>query len=148
MPKLWPLFFILAFVVPQSLQAQVIVQFKVLPAGHDGQVQSVGRARYYLLNEYLKLAEFDSELVKLRLDVQALTDIETGLKKELAAKDEVIRTLTDDKNILLDRTQRLSSSWQKCEKALADSTTVWPYIVGAVGASMGLVGVGIWVGTR
>jgi len=141
-------FFAVSFSDPRPLQAQVVVTFKALPPGHDGQVQGVGRARYYLLNEYLKLAEFDSELFRLRADTKSLIDIETGLKKELEAKDVIIRTLESDKKILEDRSQRLNENWQKCEKALAACSPIWPYVVGILGASIGLVGFGIWVGIQ
>lgn len=130
--------------------AQTTVTFKLLPPGHDGQVQGVGRARYFLLDEYLKLAEFDAELVKLRLDVLSYQGIERALNDQLAAKEKVIEALESDKKILTERGLRLEENWKKCESDLleASSPTIWPYIVGAVGAAAGLVGVGIWLGTR
>lgn len=130
--------------------AQTVVRFQLLPPGHDGQVQGVGKARYYLLEEYLQLAQFDAELVKLRADTVDLRAINDELKKALDAKGVIITTLQADKKILADRCLRLEDSWKKCEDELVKCQTpvIWPYIVGAVGAAVGLVGIGIWVGTR
>jgi hypothetical protein len=133
----------------QEAYAQTVVMFKILPPGQDGQVQGVGRARYYLLDEYLKLAEFDSELSTLRLDLKAYQGIERSLSVEILAKEKIIKTLEEDKKILADRSLRLEGNWKKCEDSLIEcSPCFWPYIVGAVGASVGLVGAGIWLGTR
>ena len=124
------------------------VVFELLPPGSGGVINGA-RVRYYLLPEFLKLAEFDAELVKLRKDVQDLTTIEAWLRKDLIEKDAVITSLEADKMVLSDQAIRLETNWQKCEKDLANSsmTPIWPYVVGAVGSALGLVGVGLWVGS-
>lgn len=130
--------------------AQTVVSFQLMPPGHDGQVQGVGRARYYLLDEYLQLAGFDSELVKLRADVQDLDTIAAGLKKALSAKDSIIQSLEADKKILADRSLRLEGNLKTCEDSLVDCSdcSIWPYVVGAVGTVLGAVGAGVYLGTR
>ena len=129
-----------------------VMEFKILPPGHETQLPGTPptRVRYYLFKEYLQLAQFDAELTKLRLDAADLTAKAEWLKKELAAKDDIIKTLEDDKRILTTRSLRLDGNWKKCEDDLVkcSSPCIWPYIVGAVGAVIGLVGVGVWVGGR
>lgn len=141
---------ILILLATTAAQAQTVVVFQIMPPGHDGQVQGVGRARYYLLDEYLKLAEFDAELVKLRLDLQELQGIEKALKDQLAAKGKIIEGLEHDKTIMASRGLRLEGNLKTCEESLVkcQSPDIWPYIVGAVGVAFGMVGMGIWLGSR
>lgn len=124
----------------------VTLEFKLLPPGHDGQVQGVGRARYYLLEEYLQLNQFDQELVKLRLDVQDQVAIIDKLELQLKDKDKVISTLESDKEKLNDRVLRLDGALDQCEKDKIDLAggPIWPYVVGAVGAVVGIVGATMW----
>jgi hypothetical protein len=149
--RTWALaFFVLMMTDPRPAQAQTVVAFQLMPPGHDGQVQGVGRARYYLLDEYLQLAQFDAELVKLRADVQDLTEVAAGLKRALDAKDTIIVALQADKKILADRCLRLEGSLNTCEKKLVECEggTIWPYIVGAAGVVAGAVGLGFYLGTK
>jgi hypothetical protein len=134
----------------QPAMAQTVVTFQLLPPGHDGQVQGVGRARYYLLDEYLKLAKLDAEFVKMQADFQDLTMIVEGLKKALAAKDIIIQTIEDDKRLLAARGLRLEGDWQTCEKELEDCAggSIWPYILAAGGAVLGIVGTTLYLAKR
>jgi hypothetical protein len=129
---------------------QTVVTFKVLPSGHDGKVQGVGQIRYYLLDEYLTLAKLDAEFVKQQSDVNDLVLQNDQLKRIVDAKDTIIVALQADKKILGDRSLRLEENLHTCEKALVEcyDTPIWPYVVGAVGASVGLVGIGMWLGSR
>ena len=133
-----------------TCRAQTVVTFSVLPPGKDGQVQGVGRARYYLLEDYLKLAQFDSELFSLRNQVEAWKRIDMGLKQELEAKDKVILTLEDDKKLLGDRALRLDEKWKKCEVELVNAAKIpiWGYVVGATGAALAILGVGLIAGSQ
>jgi septal ring factor EnvC (AmiA/AmiB activator) len=132
------------------IAAPTTLEFKLLPPGHDGQVQSVGRARYYLLDEYLRLYQFDQELVKLRLDTKDQQEIIAKLELQLADKDKVISTLEDDKRQLNDRVTRLDKNLDDCEKQVIDLSggPIWPYVVGAVGAVLGIVGGTMWITSR
>ena len=142
-------FFRCCYCIPEA-HSQTTVTFKLLPPGHDGQVQGVGRARYYLLDEYLQLAKLDAEFVKMQVDFGDLSTMIEGLRKEMTAKDTIITTLQADKKILADRGIRLEGNLKKCEDDLVScsSSCMWPYIVGAVGVAFGLVGMGIWLGSR
>ena len=122
------------------------IEFKLIPPGHDGQVQGVGRARYYLLDEYLKLAEFDAELVKLRFDVKDLQDIVDKQEKQLEDKDKAIATLESDKEILAKRALRLDGELDQCEKDKIELAggPIWPYVVAIGGAVLGIVGATMW----
>jgi hypothetical protein len=140
----------MAITTAQPAMAQTVVSFQLLPPGHDGQVQGVGRARYYLLDEYLMLSKLDAEFVKMQADFQDLTMIVEGLKKALALKDTIIQSLESDKKILADRGIRLEGDWRTCEKALEDcaSGPVWPYILAAGGAVLGIVGTTLYLAKR
>jgi hypothetical protein len=117
----------------------VTAEFKLLSPGHDGQVQGVGRIRYYLLKEYLELAQFDSELVLRRAEVEHLLDVETTLRSVLVTKDTQIQALVDDKQILADRSLRLEGDWQSCEQKLVEcqAGSIWPYVVAISGVVLG-----------
>ena len=134
--------FLLSCCFYNTCRAQTVVTFSILPPGKDGQVQGVGRARYYLLEDYLRLAQFDSELFSARNQLELWGRVGAGLKQELEAKDAVIKTLEDDKKILGDRSLRLEDKWKTCEKELQDASSgpIWPYFLAAGGAVLGIVG--------
>lgn len=117
------------------------VEFHLLPPGHDGQVQGVGRARYYLLEEYLELAAFDSELVAARSQLKAYDGLEKSYVAQLDAQAAIIATLEDDKKVLANDKTRIEAQWHRCEEdLLVQATPIWPYIFAAVGVGFGLVG--------
>lgn len=121
------------------------VEFRILPPGHDGQVEGVGRARYYYLGEYLKLAEFDHELFVLRKDMEDLQEVEAALKTILAQQGKELATLHNDIHIWKTRSQRIEESWNTCERQLQSCLTgkVWPYWLGVIGSVVGLVGLAV-----
>lgn len=121
------------------------LEFRILPPGHDGQVAGVGRARYFYLGEYLKLAEFDHELFVMRKDMENLREVESALKTILAQQGKELATLHNDIHILKTRSQRLEGSWDTCERKLQSCITgkKWPYWVGVIGTVVGLVGIGV-----
>jgi hypothetical protein len=126
-----------------------VVDFKILPIGHDTTLPApVGRVRYYLLNEFLQLATFDSELVSDRAQLVALGNIQTELKKQLGDKDTQIQALTAEKQIFSDRSARLDTDLTKCQHDLvnASKAPIWPYVVAIVGGVVGIFGVGMWAG--
>jgi len=132
------------------VKAQPIIEFRILPPGHDLELKKGVRVRYYPLDEYLQLAQFDSELWTALRQVETYQEIERVLQTKLDAQDGIIRTLEDDKRILGDRSLRLEDSWQKCENSLAAASigTIWPYIVAAGGTVLGIVGTTLWLTSR
>jgi len=133
------------------LCGQIEVEFKLLPPGGGFTTVSSTKVRYYEFEDYLKLAEFDKELVKLRADVQDIGDISQKLKIQLdVLNTRLIPTLENDKEILLKRGIRLEKKWQESEKARveAEGGPIWPYIVGAAGVVVGAVAVGMYMECR
>jgi hypothetical protein len=127
---------------------QTIVHFRVLSSGHEGYVQSVGKIRYYLLDEYLQLAAFDSELFTLRAEAENGKEIELELKKQLDVKEVIIKSLESDTNTFKERSDRLDLNLKTCEVALgkaSSNNTVWPYFVAAGGSILGIVGTTLYM---
>ena len=123
-------------------RAQTTIEFKILSPGHSGRIQEVGQVRYYLLDEYLQLYAFDGELLKLRQDARDWKAIVEKLEFQLLVKDKIITTLEKDKDILTKRGLRLDKDLNKCEKNVLDCAggSIWPYVVGVVGAAFGIAG--------
>jgi len=116
-------------------------EFKLLPPGRDGRVEGVGRARYYLLDEYLQLAEFDSELYMLRQDYEATVKVEKALQEGMAAQARGAEVCMKELDIMSSRSGRLLEKWHTCEKALQECGGGYlPYIIGAVGTVLTIVG--------
>ena len=139
----------LLLMLPSMAAAKPIdVKFQILPPGELGQMPQVGQVRYYLLPDFLKLAQFDAELVQLRRDTAALQKIVEGLKKELTDKDIIISTLQSDKELLTNRDNRLSKDLNDCHDALqkCQSPSIWPWVVGGLGGAALLVVGGVLVG--
>lgn len=147
--------FVLALVASMTLcshsaGAQAFkVELKIIPPGHTLTMNSGVKVRYYLLNEWLQLAEADAELFKLRTDIQDLGDINNKLKIQMDGLERIIRTLESDKIILRDRGLRLEKNWYRCESDLikASGGPVWPYFVAIGGVIVGILGVGMWAGS-
>lgn len=133
--------------LPDLAEADTLrtLEFRILPPGHDGQVDGVGRARYFYLGEYLKLAEFDHELFVMRKDMENLREVESALKTILAQQGKELSSLRSDIQILTTRSQRLEGSWSDCEGKLQSCITgkKWPYWLGVIGTVVGLVGLGL-----
>jgi hypothetical protein len=126
-------------------RAQVTVEFKLLPPGELG-VVSGEKHRVYTFDEWLVLAEFDAELVKLRADAADYKAVVEKLEAIAKKKDEQIVTLDKDKDILSKRSLRLDEELDKCEEEKIELAggPIWPYIVGAVGSVVGIVGITMW----
>ena len=133
-----------------TLSAPVEVKFQVLPPGASGQISSIGQVRYYLLNDFLKLAEFDAELYKLRLDTADLKEKAQGLKKELLGKDVIIALMQSDKDILSARALRLEQGRNECLDKLqkCSSPSIWPYVVAIAGGSAMILAGGYFWGVK
>jgi len=142
--------FIVWMLFPVQACAQTIVTFKLMPPGHDGQVEGVGRARYYLLEEYLQLAQFDSELVKLRMDVETLRGVNKALTDQLVAQGAVIKSLLGDVELWRGKSNRIEDRWKQCEADLVSTSSppLWSYIVAIIGGVVGLGGVAYAIGTK
>lgn len=128
-----------------NANAKVTVEFKLLPPGELGLVDG-NKMRVYNLDEWLALAKFDAELVKLRADVGDYTGIVERLEKQLGEKDKQIASLDRDKGVLANRITRQDENLDKCEKEVIDLAggPIFPYIVGGVGAVVGIVGIVMW----
>jgi len=151
-----PLALILAVVASMTLcsreaEAKVQVEFKLLPTGHALTLNDGIKVRYYKLHEFLELATFDKELVKLRTDFQDLGDLNNKLKIQLDVLEfKLIPTLESDKEILRKRGVRLDEKWEKCEEARvkAEGGPIWPYVVGIAGVVVGAVGTGMYLAEK
>lgn len=143
-------FMLIAFCGKEARAQDAIlrIEFKLLPPGNGFTMNDGIKVRYYKLADYMKLAEFDKELVKLRADIQDMGDINQKLTIQLEVLEtKLIPTLESDKEILQKRGLRLEEKWQKCEDELvkAEGGPIWPYIVGAAGVIVGAVAVGMYV---
>lgn len=130
-----------------AVAAPRIVEFKLLSPGHALTLNDGIKVRYYRLSEYLELNRFDQELVKLRADLQDFGDLNNKLKTQVdVLEHKLIPTLENDKEILRKRGLRLNEKWEKCEEARVDAEggSILSYVVGAVGAALGIVGVTMW----
>jgi hypothetical protein len=126
------------------------VEFKLLPPGHTLTMNDGTKVRYYKLNEFIELAAFDKELVKLRTDIQDLGDINNKLKIQMGGLERIIGTLESDKEILRERGLRLEGNWHEAEKELIEASggPIWSYVVGAAGGVVGAVFLGMWVACK
>lgn len=135
---------LLALVAPGD---PVIADFRLIPPGHDMVLPGIGQVRYFTLEEYVQLADFDYELYLLRRNNEDLAAAyDTEKIRSLILHDE-IATLEKDKEILAKRCMRLSERWNKCEEDLVTCNSVWwPWAVAAGGVAVGIVGMVIALG--
>jgi hypothetical protein len=130
-----------ALLLSALLASTTTLEFRLLPPGHDGVVEGVGRARYFLLDEYLKLAEFDSELYTLRKNYDMALQVGKTMRSGLDAGVRESAACMKELDILSRRSGRLMQKWDECEKSLQECNgSAWPYIVAAVGSILTVVG--------
>jgi hypothetical protein len=139
----------LTFAVPAHAN-KLVVDFELLPVGHHLVLNDGLRVRYYKLSEFIELAKFDAELVKLRKDIQDLGDINNKFKIQMKELERIITIVEDDKVVLRGRADRLEEKWVAAEKLAVENAAgpVWPYVVGAVGVAVGIAGFSMYVAER
>lgn len=134
------------FLLLVALVAPVELDFRLLPPGHNTVLPGVGQVRYYPLEEYLQLADYDYELYLLRQNAQDAKDHRDALRLRGVLLEDQIKTLSSDVKILTNRCERLQTSWDECESSLGGcETSWWPWLIAAAGVGVGLTGVGIAV---
>lgn len=132
---------VIALLMSALLAPPTTIEFRLLPPGHDGLVDGVGRARYYLLGEYLELAEFDSELYTLRKNYNTALRIMETLRIGLDVRTQENTACLKERDIMSARSGRLMQKWNECEKSLQKcNSSLWPYVVGIAGSILTVVG--------
>lgn len=130
-----------ALLLPVLLIPSVTVEFRLLPPGHDGLVEGVGRARYYLLDEYLELAKLDDELFMLRKDYDAVLEVGKSLRGVIDASKEESAACQKELDIMSDRSGRLLHKWSTCEARVQNCGGGYlPYAAGVIGGLLAIVG--------
>ena len=90
----------------------------------------------------------DGELYTARKQLKLVDGLELKWNQLLEEKDKIILTLEKDRDTYKARSERLQGKWDKCEGDLVDASSgpVWPYILAAVGAGLGILGAGLFIG--
>jgi hypothetical protein len=122
--------------------APVEVEIHYMPPGTALILQTGEQVRYFKFEEYKLLLKLDGDLWELNQRLELYKDIDLKYTGILKAKDTVIQSLLDDKKIREDRLMRVEENWHAAEKRAIDNAggPVWPYILAAGGAVVGIVG--------
>jgi len=133
---------------PAGLSAReyiVEVEVHYMPPGKLVRLPDGLRLMCFDIDEYKTLLEMDNHLYTVNRQFKLLTDAEINYQNILVEKEAIIGTLESDKEILATRGLRLEEKWQTCEEDLVDaqSGSVWPYVLAAAGAAIGVAGV-VW----
>lgn len=132
----------LATMLAQPAPAKTTIEFHLLPPGHELVLEDGKKVRYYLLHEWLELAAADLQLRKLKEEVELKDKLVLDLEVKVKAKDTQITELTGNLQACDGQSARRLGKYQQCEKDLVDAQSgpIWPYVVGAAGAIVGIVG--------
>lgn len=114
-----------------TLVAPVEVEFRLLPPGHMADLPGAGKARYYLLSEYLMLANFDRELYYLRQNYKDLATVNDALRIQKFLCEDKVKTLEGDKKVIEDR----------CSELVGCHSPWWHWAVAIGSGTVGIVGV-------
>ena len=137
---------------PTNLSARktpVEIELHYMPPGRLKLMSDSGlRAMCFDIEEYKILLEMDNSLHTTSRAFQLVSGAEIHYQNILIEKETIIRTLVSDKELLAERARRLEEKWQTCEEELveAQSGSIWPYVLAAAGAAVGVAGV-IWGAT-
>lgn len=143
------LFFALFFSVHSAKAEPTKVEFKILPAGEET-LLSTGKARCYLLQDWLKLSIADSELSLLRGESVNLRKIVDLYQKKVASMTEINQSLVDDKSMLTEKSAGFERGYTECQSRLESCSSPVPWVIALVGGVVGAVGIafaaGNWLG--
>ena len=125
----------------QFSQAQIVVDFKILPTGTEYVIKST-KIRYYNLDEWLKLADADSELQMLRSKVSLFKDLNDNLLAQISSFETENKALNMNLSVISDRAIRFDEMRKQCEKDLLSesSSGIIPWILAGIGTVFGIVG--------
>lgn len=127
--------------------AQVEVHY--MPLGTELALPSKERVRYFTFDEYKLLLKLDGDLWDTTKRLDIYKDLDLKYRGIVDQKDVIIKTLQDDRLVLTEQLKRSDENWQAAEKRYIDAAggPVWPYVVGAVGAVVGIVGATLYLST-
>lgn len=140
----------LALILALSISAAPVeVEVRYMPPGTPLTLQGGEQVRYFKFDEYKLLLQLDGALWSANKSLAIYKDIDTKYQGVLAQKDAIIETYRKDRTVLDEQLKRSDESWHSAEKKLvaASSGPIWPYIVAAGGAVVGIVGATLWAST-
>lgn len=141
--------FLLAAVIAlqMTLGDPVKVELHLMPPGTPLTLETGEEVRYFTFEEYKELLKMDAELWELKKQIELYSSIEERYKALLAEKSFMIEALEAERAILVARAERLRNRWKDCEEDLIDASggSVWPWVTGAVGAVLGVIGLTLWL---
>ena len=113
----------------------------------DGDLELV---RYFRLPEYKLLMQMDFDLQDANKSLLIYKDIDQKYAGVIKQKDVIIQGLRSDIVVKDTRIERVEGLWHAAEEKAIENAggPIWPYVVAAVGAAVGLVGAGLFLGTQ
>jgi hypothetical protein len=140
----------LALILALSISAAPVeVEVHYMPLGTPLTLQGGEQVRYFRFDEYKLLLQLDGDLWSINRSLVLYKDIDSKYQGILAQKDSIIEAYGNDRRVLDERLKRSDENWRNAEKKLvaASGGPVWPYIVAAGGAVVGIVGATLWAST-
>jgi len=139
----------LALLTALMLSAPVQVEIHYMPPGTQLKLQTGEQVRYFTFDEYKLLLKLDGDLWDTTQRLSIYKDLDLKYGNIVGQKDVIIKTLQDDNQVLNERLKRSDENWQAAEKRYIEAAggPVWPYVLGAVGAVVGIVGATLYVST-
>jgi len=137
-------------VLAQPPEPSLADQLRHIPLGKPLELQlELGKelVRYFTLEEFKVLMDVDFRLQAADRQIEVYSDIDVKYGDIVKKKDEIITGLERDKEVLGARSLRMEDNWHKAEKLAIENAggPIWPYIVAAAGAVVGIVGVTLYL---
>lgn len=135
------------------LSAPTEVEIHFMPPGTPLELKLEGvktRVQYFTFDEYKLLLKMDQDLWDAMERLRIYKDIDKKYEKIIEQKDTIIGTLQSDIEVKNARIARVEELWHKAEKEAIDNAggPIWPYVVGAAGAVVGIVGATLYLSER
>lgn len=129
--------------------APVEVEVHYMPLGSALTLQDGERVKYFRFEEYKLLLQMDDDLWTANKNLVLYQDLDLKYQGVVNQKDQVIAAYKSDREVLDERLKRTEGLWHAAEKRAVDNAggSIWPYIVGAAGAVVGIVGATLWATT-
>lgn len=120
-----------------------------MPPGTMLELPSKEKVRYFTFDEYKLLLKLDGDLWDTTQRLGIYKDLDAKYMAIVGQKDVIIKTLQDDRVVVDEQLKRTTTLWHDAEKRYVDAAggPIWPYVVGAVGAAVGIIGTTLYVST-
>jgi hypothetical protein len=141
----------LALMLTMMVADPVTIELHYMPEGKKVYLPAPDNTwgKGFNFEEYKLLLKLDGDLWDANRTIEIYKDLDLKYQAVVGQKDVIVQTLQGDIRILDERLKRSDENWHAAEKKLVEASggPIWPYVLAAGGAVVGIVGATLYLST-